>query len=360
MYDHHPHLIIMAGGGGCRLWPRSSEDVPKQFQDLLGQGTTLLQATTERFKAVIPPANVWVVTQEKYRQTVINQLPWINTQQVLCEPISRNTATCIAYTCHKIATSNASPNLSTYLVVTPADHAIQHPSLLIKAIEQALAGAASTGQLVLLGTPCKRPATGYGYISFEQTLDPVKPVIQFVEKPLLQEAILYTKQSNYAWNTGILLGSLSAFIKNYQQHLPHIWSAFQAGKQLLYANREKDFLTKIYPQLPDISFDHGILEKAAGLYTVVCEFGWSDLGTWSALYEYLPKQELGNTIRGEVVTWATKNCLIQNNRDTLIATYGVEDLVIVQDDDGILICPRTEAEHLKALIKHIATARDKP
>lgn len=350
MHNRHNHLIIMAGGTGQRLWPWSRKDAPKQFRDLLGQGKSLLQATAERFEAVVQSANVWVITQARYIQTVTSQLPWLAKQQILCEPMAKNTAPCIAYACHKIAMHDPAASL----VITPADHGVQNEVLFVSAIQQALTGADQTGQLVLLGTACKRPATGYGYIAVEQQKGPIKPVIQFVEKPLHQQAVSYVAQGNYAWNTGIVVGNLAAFVSNYQQHLPSVWHAFDEGKQLLYLNQEQAFLKEVYPQFPAISFDHGILEKTTDLYAVVSDWGWSDLGTWSALYEHLAKDSQGNAIQGKVAAVATKKCLIKNNGHTLIATYGVEDVAIVHHDDMFLVCPRAEISHLKALIKHIA------
>ena len=354
MHAEHNHLVIMAGGSGQRFWPWSRKDSPKQFHDLLGQGKSLLQSTAERFKNVIQSSNVWVVTQTRYAQEVKSQLPWLGEQQILCEPEAKNTASCIAYACHKIAMHNPVANL----VITPADHRVKNVTLFTEALHQALVGAEQTGQLVLLGTVCAKPETGYGYIAFEQQKNPIKPVIQFVEKPLLKQAESYLEQCNYAWNTGIFVGNLAAFVKNYQQHLPSIWHAFEAGKQLLYLNKEQSFLEKIYQQLPAISFDHGVLEKADELYVVFREFGWSDLGTWRALYEHLAKDEQDNAIQGKVAALTTKKCLIRGSSDMLIATYGIEDLVIVQHDDVLLICPQAEVQNLKALIKHIEAEQD--
>ena len=349
MLSNHKHLVIMAGGTGLRCWPWSRKDEPKQFHDLLGQGKSLLQATAERFKKIIPPANVWVATQTQYAQEVKRQLPWLDKQQILCEPEAKDTAPCIAYACHKIAMHNP----AAYLVITPADHQVQHEGLFTEALQQALIGAEQTGQLALLGTACVKPATGYGYIAFEQQAGPLKPVVHFVEKPSRQQAIFYMKQGNYVWNTGILVGSLAAFIRNCQQYLPNVWHAFEEGKQLWSLNQEQDFLEEVYPRLPAVSFDHGILEKAQELYVVVNDFGWSDLGTWSTLYEHLTKDTQGNAIQGKVTAVATKKCLIKNGDDTLIATYGVEDLVIVQHDGVLLVCPQAEVQNLKTLIKHI-------
>ena len=347
----HDHLVVMAGGTGQRFWPWSSKIAPKQFQDLLGKGNSLLQGTLERFQAVILPTNMWVVTQAPYRDMVKEQLPWLQDHQILDEPVAKNTAPCIAYACHKIAQYDPAANL----VITPADHIVANNSLFSKTIQQALASAQQTSKLMLVGVPCIRPETGYGYIAYKQQKGAVKPVIKFVEKPPSKQALSYIQQGNYVWNTGIFVGKLSTFKQNYQTYLPSTWSALEAIQASLSADQEKNALNKIYQQLSAISFDHAILEKAKDLAVIDNDFGWSDLGTWSALYEHLPKDASNNVIQGNVVALDTDQCLIKASNNGLIATYGLKDLVIVQHHDVLLICPRAAVQNLKALIKHIDT-----
>jgi mannose-1-phosphate guanylyltransferase len=341
MDQERTHLVVMAGGTGQRFWPWSRKKTPKQFQDFLGQGKSLLQSTIARFQSIINPANIWVVTQTSYKTLVKEQLPWLKDHQILDEPVAKNTAPCIAYACHTIAQYNKDASL----VVTPADHMVEQEDLFRKVIQQALGSARQTNQLILLGAPCVRPETGYGYIAFEQQHDLLKRVVQFAEKPSSEQALYYMQQGNYAWNTGIFVGKLATFIASYQAYLPHVWKAFTTNPVAS--------LDHLYQRLPAISFDQAILEKSKELYVIYQDFGWSDLGTWNALYEYLPKDKLGNAIQGQVVALNTDACLIKGDKGSLIAAYGVKDLVIVQQGNILLICPQAEVKNIKALVKDI-------
>ncbi|ACE05566.1 Nucleotidyl transferase [Candidatus Amoebophilus asiaticus 5a2] len=350
--QYDTHIVIMAGGSGQRLWPCSTQSMPKQFHDFLGAGKTFLQATAERFMQVIPQQNIWVVTQKRHVATVKKQLPWINKQQILGEPISKNTASCIAYACATI--NNYYPEAT--LVITPADHYIQQEQLFINLIQQALQSEYTSLSITLVGVPCKNPATGYGYIGYDnQEKGTVKPITDFVEKPPRAQAEAYIAQGNYVWNTGIFIGKLSVFIKSLQTYLPHIWAAFERLNLLLNVSKKKYqvSLLNLYKSLPSTSFDHGILEKADQLYLICQDFGWKDLGTWNALYEHLDKDRKNNVCQGQVVTLLTSNCLIKGNEEQLIATYGLDSLVIVQHQGVLLICPRNEVQNLKTLVQQI-------
>jgi mannose-1-phosphate guanylyltransferase len=342
----------MAGGNGQRFWPWSTQALPKQFCDFLGTGKTLLQATAERFTKIVPRSHIWVVTQERYAATVKNQLPWIKLQQVLCEPLSKNTAPCIAYACSIINICHPEATL----IITPADHYIQQEDIFINLIQQAIQSNLPPLAITLVGVPCKDSETGYGYIAYninENTL--IKSVNCFIEKPPKEQAQAFIVQDNYAWNTGISIGKISAFIKSFQTYLPEIWADFKQANVGLSINKKEIRLSlmNLYSSLPSISFDHGILEKSDQLYTVCHDFGWTDLGTWNALYEHLDKDIRGNVCQGQVVTLSTTNCLIKGNGEQLIATYGLENLVIVQHQGILLICPRNEVQNLKSLVQEI-------
>lgn len=351
MQTNKEHLIIMAGGTGQRCWPVSRQARPKQFQDLLGQGKSLLQATAERFENTIPHANMWVVTQVQYADEVRKQLPFLREEQILCEPVSRNTAPCIAYACYKIAAKDPKAQI----VVTPADHAIRQESHFIQEIGEALQATVSTNHLAVLGVHATSPATGYGYVAFEKQNSPIKQVLKFVEKPFKTQAEDYLSQGNYAWNTGILVGNVATFIHQYQEHLPALWQRFEQGKVLLNTNQEQAFLKKLYQSLDPLSFDHGILEKTSNLLLVLCtDIGWSDIGDWQSLAESLPQDQHGNVLQGNIAALATKNCVIKGTGDLLITTYGIKDLVIVQHGQAIMICPKEQAQQVKKLVEQLA------
>ena len=352
MQNYHRHLIIRAGGAGQRGWPLSRKALPKQLQDPLGQGQSLLQSTAERFESIIPPENVWVVTQAPYVAQVKRDLPLLRDEQILCEPTAKNTAPCIAYACQKLATKHPKAQV----VITPADHVVGHRAPFVQAVQQALVATASTDRLALIGVPCTSPVTGYGYIAFDAQASPVKAVQAFVEKPTLAKAQAYLAQGNYAWNTGVVVGSLTALSHHYQAHLPDLWQAFEPGKQLLNTPGEQAFMAALYQQLSPCSFDHGILEKAQDLLLVLSSgAGWSDLGAWQALYEHTPKDAHENAIQGNVAAVATQGCMIKGTDNTLIAAYGVKDLIIVHHDHVVMVCPRDQEQAVKALLEHIAT-----
>ena len=345
------HLVIMAGGSGQRLWPRSTKTLPKQFHDFLGTGKTLLQATARRFEAIIPKEQIWVVTHADYIPIVKKQLPWINKQQVLGEPIASNTAPCIAYACSEI--SKAHPDAT--LIITPADHHIQEQELFIDVLQQALKfNDTSSSSICLLGIPPKSPETGYGYIGYHPgQKGAVQDVTEFVEKPPITQAQQYIQQGNYVWNMGIFIGGINAFIKNFQTYLPGVWAPFVHPEHLNNKKLKKP-LANLYALVPNISFDQGILEKAKDLHVVVCQdVGWTDLGTWQALYQHLDKDEHGNACQGQVFTMATKDCLITGNNKQLIATYGLDNLVIAQHNGVLLICPQDEVQNLKKLVSKL-------
>ena len=346
------HVIIMAGGSGQRFWPWSTQAMPKQFHDFLGTGKTLLQATAERFIKIVPRSHIWVVTQASYKHTVQAQLPWIDEQQILCEPLSKNTAACIAYACCKISSNHSEATL----VITPADHHIQQENVFVDLIQQALQFKGSPLSITLVGVPCKNPEIGYGYIAYDTEKDtPIRSVTHFIEKPPQEQAKAFIAQGNYVWNTGIFIGKLGAFIKSFETYLPGLWAAFKQTNVDLDVNREEGQLSLInlYNSLPAISFDHSILEKADQLYVLCKDFSWTDLGTWNALYEHLDKDRKGNVCQGQVVTLSTTNCLIKGNGEQLIATYGLDNLVIVQHQGVLLICPRNAVQNLKTLVQQI-------
>lgn len=354
MQTNNQHLLILAGGTGQRCWPLSRKARPKQFHDLLGQGKSLLQAAAERFGSIIPRTYTWVVTHEQYADEVKKQLPWLKEEQILYEPTAKNTASCIAYACYKIAAQDTKAQV----VITPSDHAVQQVVPFTQAIEEALHCTASTDQLAVLGVRATSPATGYGYIAFDNQAGAGKQVKAFVEKPSLEQAISYLKQGNYAWHTGIVVGHVATLLQQYRAHLPALWQGFEQGKKLLNTSQEPAFIQQLYASLSPLDFDHGILEKANNLRLVLCNnIGWSDIGSWQALAESLPQDQHGNVLQGNVTALATQNCLIKSTDDILVATYGVKDLVIVQHDQVVMICPKDQTQQVKQLIEHLADQR---
>ena len=341
----------MAGGIGKRCWPLSNKTLPKQFHTLGSSKASLLQLTAARFQNIIPPENIWIVIQQEYKKLVQQQLPFLNEDQILCEPMVKNTAPCIGYACYKIAQKAPSATI----VISPADHAIKHTTLFQKMIQKGLEGVHQNIPLIVVGATCTTPATGYGYIELARRggSSPLQAVHSFTEKPNCEEAQAYIATGSYLWNTGILISKVTTLLDLYRQHLPSVSKAFESGIHLLGTPEEAAFIKNSYALFSNISFDYGILEKSDGLYALHYESDWSDLGTWSSLYDYATHDKQGNVTHGKIATLATKNCMIHTTSTHLIATYGVEDLVIVQHDGITMICPQKEVQNIKKLVDYI-------
>jgi mannose-1-phosphate guanylyltransferase len=340
------YVIIMAGGAGTRFWPFSRSNYPKQFHDVLGTGRTLLQQTADRFAKVCPPENVFVVTSTEYRDTVQEQLPQLTPQQILLEPVRRNTAPCIAYACYKIGLNNPDANL----VVAPADHIILKEEEFVKTIETALAATAKEDILVTLGIKPSRPDTGYGYIQYLPSRKTVKKVKTFTEKPYLELAQQFLESGDYVWNAGIFVWNVKAISKNFEAHLGDVAELFEDGKNQFYTDGEEAFIKKVYSLCKNVSIDIGIMEKASEVYVVLSDFGWSDLGTWKSLYDISPKDENGNVLDGNTMTYETRDCIVKTPKDRLVVTYGLEGFIVAEYDNVLLICKKDEEQRVRDFV----------
>jgi len=340
------YVIIMAGGAGTRFWPFSRSNYPKQFHDVLGTGRTLLQQTADRFAKVCPPENVYVVTSTEYRDTVQAQLPQLTPQQILLEPVRRNTAPCIAYACYKIGLKNPDANL----VVAPADHIILKEEEFVKTIETALAATAKEDILVTLGIKPSRPDTGYGYIQYLPGRKTIKKVKTFTEKPYLELARQFLESGDYVWNAGIFVWNVKAITRNFETHLGDMAELFEDGENAYYTDGEEAFIKKVYSLCKNVSIDIGVMEKAGEVYVVLSDFGWSDLGTWKSLYDISPKDENGNVLDGNTMTYETKDCIVKTPKDRLVVTYGLEGFIVAEYDNVLLICKKDEEQRVRDFV----------
>jgi mannose-1-phosphate guanylyltransferase len=336
----------MAGGAGTRFWPFSRSNYPKQFHDVLGTGRTLLQQTADRFAKVCPPENIYVVTSTEYRDIVQAQLPQLTPQQILLEPVRRNTAPCIAYACYKIGLRNPEANL----VVAPADHIILKEEEFVRTIETALAATAKEDILVTLGIKPSRPDTGYGYIQYIPSKKSIKKVKTFTEKPYLELARKFLESGDYVWNAGIFVWSVKSILKNFDRHLPDVAELFDDGKNHFYRADEETFINKVYSLCKNISIDYGIMEKADEVYVVLSDFGWSDLGTWKSLYDVSPKDENGNVLDGNTMAYETRDCIVKTPKDRLVVTYGLDGFIVAEYDNVLLICKKDEEQRVRDFV----------
>lgn len=278
------HLVIMAGGVGSRFWPMSTPDYPKQFIDVLGCGRTLIQLTADRFKGICPPENVWVVTSEKYAETVKEQLPEIADDHILREPCRRNTAPCIAYVSWKIKARNPKANM----VVTPSDHIVMNVTEFRRVIDSAMKFTADSDAILTLGMKPTCPETGYGYIEADLTIPStsnkeVYRVYSFKEKPDLETAERYIKKNNFFWNAGIFVWNVSTVVNALRVYQPAISKIFERLLPYYYTEQEQEMINQNFPLCENISVDYAIMEKADEIFVFPSDFGWSDLGTWGSL-----------------------------------------------------------------------------
>ncbi len=345
----------MAGGTGSRFWPLSRMAKPKQFLDILGTGRTFLQQTYDRFSKIIPNENFLVVTNTKYLSLVLEQLPQLKEEQILLEPIRRNTAPCIAYATYKIKTKNPNANL----IVAPSDHVILKEDEFIHQINNALDFVKENNALLTLGIrPC-RPETAYGYIQVQKRvdfkkLDNLHKVKIFAEKPDLQMAKIFVESGEFFWNSGIFIWSLPSIVEAFDAHLQNVSSLFESGMKLYNTADEIHFINKIYSEMPAISVDYGIMEKAGNVFVLTADFGWSDLGNWSTLYENRSKDEEGNVISGDnILTYDTKNCIVNISGEKIAVLQGLDGYIVAESNDTLMICRKEDEQQIKKFVTDV-------
>lgn len=341
----------MAGGIGSRFWPMSTEENPKQFLDFLGTGKSLIQMTYERLLRFIPKEQVYILTNAKYQDKVLEQLPDLTPQQVLCEPMRKNTAPCIAYAAGKLFNLNSDANL----IITPADHLVLKED---KFAETVLLGIeeANQGEIVTIGINPTRPDTGYGYIEFDHNADrssnSIHKVVQFKEKPNLEVAQEFLEQGNFYWNSGVFVSKASTIISALNEHEPEVHNLFTRNLEKYNTPEEQTFIEKCFHDTKDISIDYAIMEKANNIRVILASFDWSDLGTWGSLYSHLDKDSNGNAVQGEKVkVFNSKNSVIKIENDTEAVIDSLDGYIVVQSENRIMILKMENEQELKNFMK---------
>ncbi|QCR24471.1 mannose-1-phosphate guanylyltransferase [Pontibacter sp. SGAir0037] len=342
--DNNTYVIIMAGGIGSRFWPFSRTNFPKQFHDVLGIGESMLQMTMKRFRDICPVENVFVVTNKDYEGLVKEQLPQLSDNQILLEPVGRNTAPCIAYASYKIAQLNPNANL----VVSPADHVVLKEEAFTRVVTEGLKAASQSDVLITLGITPSRPDTGYGYIQFiDDDSSPIKKVKTFTEKPNLELAKMFLDSGDFVWNSGIFIWNVKSILSAFRQHLPEISEIFEDSSAAYNNPQEQNFITNAYSQCRNVSIDYGIMEKVDNVFVVLSDIGWSDLGTWNSLYTIGEKNEEGNVIDGDTILYDTKNCIIKTPKERLVVVQGLDDYIVAEYDNVLMICKKSEEQKVK-------------
>jgi mannose-1-phosphate guanylyltransferase len=342
------YCVIMAGGIGSRFWPLSRSSKPKQFLDILGTGQSLIQQTYNRLKRFCSPKNIIVVTGTSYKDLVLEHLPEIGSDQVLLEPMRRNTAPCIAFATQIIYKKN--PNA--IIVVAPSDHLILEPDKFESTIRNAINFASQQEALLTIGIKPSRPETGYGYIQIskkvEKEISNFFKVKTFTEKPNLDLAKVFVDSGEFYWNSGIFIWSIRSILQAFTKHLPEIQSLFNDVSSKLGTPQQNEGVMHVYSDCKNISIDYGILEKADNVYVICSEFGWSDLGTWGSLYQNHSKDENGNAVIGKnVLTYDVTGTIINVPENKLVVVQGLNDYIIAESDNILLICRKDEEQEIK-------------
>ena len=346
------YAVLMAGGVGSRFWPVSTTQNPKQFHDMLGTGKTLIQKTFDRLNRFIPTENILILTNERYNDLVLKQLPKVAQDQVVLEPAMRNTAPCILYAALKIQKMN--PNA--VMIVAPSDHWIEDEQAFANDVQTCFKKCEEENVLCTLGIQPTYPNTGFGYIEFEKTdKNQLKKVAQFREKPNLETAKEFLTQGNFLWNAGIFMWSVETIIKAFEAYQPSQYQLFQEGMSCYNTTDESVFIKENYPKADNISIDYAILERSKAIYTLPATFDWNDLGTWGALYEKLQKDNNDNAVvNAETLLMDAKGNMIRSLKNKVVVVDGLEDYIIVDKEDVLLIYPKSKQQDIKKVRSEVS------
>ncbi len=349
------YCVIMAGGIGSRFWPLSKSSMPKQFLDILGTGRTFIQMTFDRFKKVCPIENFLIVTSVDYKELVLSQLPDLKEEQVLLEPLRRNTAPCIAYACNKIKKINADAQV----IVAPSDHLILKEEEFLKQVRNGLEFTNENNALLTLGITPSRPETGYGYIQVESRMPEnglglFYKVKTFTEKPNAEMAKIFMESGEFFWNSGIFIWSLKSILSAFDAYLPDVAMLFKKGEKLYGTSDEVHFINKTYSECQNISIDYAIMEKANNVYVLCADFDWSDLGTWGSLYENQEKDENANSITGDsTLMYHSKNCIVNVPNNKLAVLQGLDGYIVVESEGTLLVCKKEDEQQIRQFVNDV-------
>lgn len=344
------YAVIMAGGIGSRFWPISTHKFPKQFHDILGTGNSLIQQTYNRLENLIPAENILIATNKKYKKLVKKQLPTIASNQILLEPAMLNTAPCILYSAFKIYNKNPDG----IMIVAPSDHYIKDEQEFISNVETSFDFCSKNDFLLTLGIQPTNPNTGYGYIKFNESNNPIKEVLNFTEKPNLKTAQKFIKSGDYLWNAGIFIWSVKSILKAFETYLPEMFQLFSEGYDAYNTNSEVNFIEENYVKSQKISIDFGIMEKATNVCVLPTHFGWNDLGTWVSLQEQLKADENQNTtIGGEVIFKDAKGNMVKTQSGKKVVIQGLNNFIVVEKNDVLLICPKDKEQEIKEITTEV-------
>ena len=344
--------VIMAGGRGERFWPKSRNDFPKQFLSLTSDGRTMIQKTVQRILPLVSYDDIFIVTNQKYVGLVKEQLPQIPDENILAEPMAKNTAPCIGLACAVIRKKYQ----DAMMLVLPSDHLIRYEPMYIDTLKQAISVAEQDNTLVTIGITPTYAETGYGYINFSRDTQEnrmcVYKVNRFVEKPDIDTAKKYLASGDYLWNSGMFVWKVSSIMNDFARFLPETYEGLERIEESVGQDNFEQVLRTEFEKFKSESIDFGIMEKSDSIYVVSGSFGWDDVGSWLALERINTTNEYGSYVKGDVITINTKRSIVSGGK-RLIAMVGVEDMIVVDTDDTILICAKDSAQDIKKVIENL-------
>ena len=343
------YCVIMAGGIGTRFWPKSRQSMPKQFLDILGTGKSFIRHTYERFAKMVPAQIFLVVTNDKYKSLVLEHIPEIGEKQVLCEPVGRNTAPCVAYAAYTLLKRNPDAEM----IVTPADHLILNEDDFRAIIAECLDFASEHDALMTVGIKPTRPDTGYGYIQVSDD-KPISKVKCFTEKPDIELARVFLQSGEFYWNSGIFVWKVRSIVEAFEKYLPEHHALFSGVMRAIGTDAERNVVEIAFSECRAISIDYGIMEKADNVYVRCGEFGWSDVGTWGSVYQHSRKDRYANAVPEEgCYLYDTRSSIVSLPKDKIAVISGLKEYIVVDTDDVLMVCPRSEEQNIKKFIDEV-------
>lgn len=349
----HRYCVIMCGGVGSRFWPFSRTNMPKQFLDFFGTGRSLLQMTVDRVSTLVDKDKIVLVTNEAYADMIRRQLPEIKESNILLEPARRNTAPCVCWAAHHIFALDPEASIMTL----PSDHLILKEMAFVKAMDEGITFVENTDGLLTLGIIPTSPETGYGYIQKGEPTSPdsdVMKVKSFTEKPNLEMAKMLISTGEFFWNSGIFLWKAKTILNAFAKHAPEIAAHFDMGKEQYGTEHEQEFINNEFANSPSISVDYAIMEKADNVYVKTVDLGWSDLGTWKALYETSPRNIDGNVTQNcKLLAHDCNGSVFAIKDDKVVVAVGLKDYIVAENGNALLICPFSEEQRVKQMVNDV-------
>lgn len=341
------YALILAGGSGTRFWPRSRKNKPKQLLNITGD-EILLKKTIKLTKPIVPVGRIYIITTQSQAAIIKKTIPEIPDENILLEPYGKNTAPAIGLS--SLYIQSADPNA--VVAILPADHYIKDTDRFHQTILSGASKASEETCIVTIGIPPKGPETGYGYIQAGEIIDNRKKIFavkSFHEKPNLNTAESYVKNGNFFWNSGIFITKTSSMIQEIKTHMSHTYACLNKIRPSLGADNEQEAIKECYQNMESISIDYGVIEKSKNVFMIEGDFGWNDVGSWPSAAQYWPADTKKNAFIGEIISLDSAQCIVYSPKK-LVALLGVEDLVIIEEDDVLMVCKKQRSQDIKRLV----------